>query len=333
METVNNHKEQLSTVRTERKFANEAFQKIDKEFLRVFDTIQDHISMIDKNHTIIYLNDVAKQMFGEDIVGKKCFSAYYDLKSKCKPCRASETFLKGKIQNYETEIIGNDGKIQYFWTTSSVLFRDEKGKPSLIVEHSRDITKKKQLEDKIRHEYKEVEEEVKKRTKDLIKLNEKFKAEIENRKIIEVKLKEKSNHLTEVNIALKVLLQQRENDKFELEEKILSNVKELIIPYIRRLKNSKLVNRQRTLIDIVESNLNNIISPFVHRLGMKIQNITPMEMQVADLVKQGLTNQEIADTLYLSKNTILFHRHNLRKKLGLTNRKANLQTCLMTINK
>jgi len=42
-------------------------------------------------------------------------------------------------------------------------------------------------------------------------------------------LKDKADNLNEVNIALNVLLKKRENDKKELEEKVLLNVKELVI--------------------------------------------------------------------------------------------------------
>jgi hypothetical protein len=77
----------------------------------------------------------------------------------------------------------------------------------------------------------------------------------------EVELEAQSHHLEEVNTALKVLLKQREDDKKELGEKVQSNVKELISPYVERLNKSRLNTNQKTLINIMESNLKNIISP------------------------------------------------------------------------
>ncbi len=176
-----------------------------------------------------------------------------------------------------------------------------------------------------------LEDMVKERTAELAKINTQLKQEVEERKRAEkalrkreVELKAQSHHLEEVNTALKVLLKQREEDKKELGENVLSNVKELISPYVERIKKSRLNTNQQTLIDILDSNLNNIISPFISKLSSKYFNFTSMEIKVANLVKEGKTNKEIADLLYLSKNTILFHRHNIRSKLKLKNKKINL---------
>jgi DNA-binding CsgD family transcriptional regulator len=130
-----------------------------------------------------------------------------------------------------------------------------------------------------------------------------------------------------------VLLKQREDDKKEIGENVLSNVKELIAPYVERLNKSRLSTSQKTLVNIMESNLENIISPFISNLSSKYFNLTPMEIKVANLVKEGRTNKEIAEVLCLSKNTILFHRHNIRSKLGLKNQKINLRSHLLSYDK
>ena len=136
--------------------------------------------------------------------------------------------------------------------------------------------------------------------------------------------------LEDVNTALRVLLKQRDQDKIELEEKMMSNVKELVLPYLDKLKNSKLDTRQKNCLSIPESNLNEIISPFVHKLSSSYYNLTPKEIQVADLIKKGKTTKEIADILSSSTRVIDFHRNNLRKKFGLINKKTNLRSHLLS---
>ena len=147
----------------------------------------------------------------------------------------------------------------------------------------------------------------------------------------ELELENKTKNLEEVNTALKVLLKKRGQDKIEIEEKVLSNVKELVEPYLEKLKNSESNEKQKTYVDILESNLQEIISPFIRRLSSKYLSLTPTEIQVADLVRKGKRNKEMADLLHLSPRTIKFHRENIRKKLGITNTKSNLRSHLISL--
>lgn len=144
------------------------------------------------------------------------------------------------------------------------------------------------------------------------------------------KLEIEAHNLEETNIALKVLLKRREEDKAELEEKVLLNMKELVLPYLEKLKICRLDEKQKFYVNILESNLNEIISPFAHRLSSKFLNFTPTEIQVANLLQQRKTNKEIGELLYSSTRTIAFHRENIRKKLGLKNKKINLKSYLLS---
>ncbi len=141
-----------------------------------------------------------------------------------------------------------------------------------------------------------------------------------------------NKELKEVNTALRVLLKQRNEDKTELGENLLMNVKQLVTPYIKKLKTSGLNQRQKAFTEIIESNLTDIISPFVGKLSSKYYSLTPMEIKIATLVKDGRTNKGIAELLNLSTNTILTHRYHLRNKLGLKNKKINLRSHLLSLH-
>ena len=138
--------------------------------------------------------------------------------------------------------------------------------------------------------------------------------------------------LEETNIAMKVLLKQREEDKLELEKKVLTNVKDLVLPYVEKLKNSRMKSKDRTLVEIVETHLNDIISPLLQSFANAKILLTPQEMQVASLVKDGKTSKEIANILNVSETTVSFHRKNLRVKFGLTNQQTNLRSYLLSIS-
>ncbi len=197
---------------------------------------------------------------------------------------------------------------------------------------------KKVMEEELRKAHDELETRVEERTSELLVLNEKLRQEIEDRKQAEEALREREKELKikkisleETNTALKVILKRREEDKMELEEKILFNMKELVLPFLERVKKSRLDPKQLAYIDILESNLNDIISPLLQRLASKYLGLTPAEIQIANLVKEGKTTKEIAELLNSTTWTISFHRNNIRKKLGLKNKKANLRSYLLSL--
>lgn len=169
----------------------------------------------------------------------------------------------------------------------------------------------REAEQKLLNAHRQLEKRVKERTKEL---------------------KETTMSLQELNTALKVLLKRRDEDKVELEEKVLLNVRQLVLPFLTKLKRSGLSAPQVTYVNIVESNLADIISPLALTLTNKYFSLTPTEISVSNLVKQGKTTKEIGRVLNLSSKTVESHRKSIRRKLGLTNRKANLRSHLITVN-
>lgn len=147
----------------------------------------------------------------------------------------------------------------------------------------------------------------------------------------QVELKLQRQNLEETNTALKVLLKRREDDKHELEESLVSNVKELVFPYLDKLHNARLDSREKTYLDIIESHLNEIVSPLLRKLSSRYLNLTPQEIQVASLVKGGKTTKEISQILFISENTVNFHRKNIRGKLGLKKKDTNLRSYLLSL--
>jgi len=145
-------------------------------------------------------------------------------------------------------------------------------------------------------------------------------------------LEERNQSLEEVNIALKVIIEQREKDKADTERHFLAHLRTLVLPYINKLKAGNLGQRDRTLLDIVESQLNEVITTMIQRLDNAGVMLTPQEMQVAALVKEGKSTAEIADVLFISEATVSFHRKNLRTKLGLKNKQTNLRSFLLSMS-
>ena len=155
--------------------------------------------------------------------------------------------------------------------------------------------------------------------------------------LLEIRVKErtialeyKTKSLEDVNTALRVLLKKREQDRYDLEEQMSLNVRELVFPYVERLGETRLDDIQKDILQMMESTLKDIVSPFLHKLPLAFLHLTPSEIQVANLVKHGKTTKDIAQILNLSGKTIEFYRKRIRQKVGITNKQINLRTFLNT---
>ena len=103
------------------------------------------------------------------------------------------------------------------------------------------------------------------------------------------------------------------------------------MPYIERLKNGRLEGNDLVSLNVIESNLKDIASPFASKLSSEYLSLTPRELQVANLVREGKTTKEIAGLMGASPATIEVHRYHIREKLGLSRKKTNLRTYLSSL--
>jgi DNA-binding CsgD family transcriptional regulator len=94
---------------------------------------------------------------------------------------------------------------------------------------------------------------------------------------------------------------------------------------------TRIDSHQLNQLSILERNTGEIISPFLRTLSTKYPNLTPMEIKVINFIKEGRTTKEMAEMLNASARTVEAHRDNIRKKLGLRNKKANLKSHLMAL--
>jgi PAS domain S-box-containing protein len=155
--------------------------------------------------------------------------------------------------------------------------------------------------------------------------------DITERKRVEEELFSKTKSLKDANTALKVLLKYRDEEKKKVEDNYTSNIRELIMPYVEKLKKTRLEDRQQLFLDIIEENLDSILSPFLKNVSMKFSNFTPQEIEIASHIRIGKTTKDIAELMNLSPGTINTHRNNIRKKLGINNVNVNLTAYLKSL--
>ncbi len=148
---------------------------------------------------------------------------------------------------------------------------------------------------------------------------------------IEADLIAREKELEESGVAINVLLIKIDQEKEELKQSITANLSESVHPYIEKLEKTELNSRQKSLLNILAANLKGVTSPFMVKISLQYANLTPTEITVAKLIREGRPSKVISDLLNLSVNTVLFHRSNIRKKLGLGNQKVNLRGYLASL--
>lgn len=285
----------------ERKQAEEALREQTIRNKLILKNALDGIFIIDRKGRILETNSSAADIYGyskEELMGMNVrqLDADESPHGKAEHLRKVKSVLSRGSSRYEVKGRHKNGHIVHLEVSTHFVF---KGDDEFFFSFFHDIGKKKQAEQALRDRERE--------------------------------LKAKTGRLEEVNTALTVLLKKRDEDKKELQENILSSIKELAMPYLDKLRKSGLNEGQKGFLSILEANLNDIASPFSRTLSSWYLNFTPAEIQVANLIKNGKTTKEIAQFLNLSCETIDSHRKNIRKKVGITNKKANLRSYLLSI--
>lgn len=134
--------------------------------------------------------------------------------------------------------------------------------------------------------------------------------------------------IEEARAALRFLLKEGANQITTLKEETFKKLANQILPYIEGLKSSQLNQSQLVYAEMIESNVRKLSEPFTRRISDPLYKLSPSELKIASLIRGGKSNKEMAKILNLSKSTILTHRHHLRAKLGLKNKKQNLRSFL-----
>jgi len=253
--------------------------------------------------TLTFVNRAYCQYFEKDreeLMGQNFFQFIPDEDREKVRSYIKSLSQETPVISYEHQVIWPNGEIRWQQWTDRALF-DETGRPEQYQAIGQDITRQKQIE---------------------FALKEKEK-----------KLIQQAQNLEEVNTALKVLLEHRDREKKELEENIFLNIKKLVLPYLEKLEDGYRNNKNHVYLDIIRSNLEDLVSPFAKALSSGHLVLSPTELQIADLIKQGKTSKEIASLLNVSSKAVEFHRGNIRKKLGLLKKKINLRSYLQSFSR
>jgi PAS domain S-box-containing protein len=300
---------------THPKQAERILKKSDEKYRMLLDNASDAVLLADVDGNFLEGNKKAERLIGytKEELTKMNVTQIHPEEELEKVMHVFRGMRESILDSCnDTKVVRKDGKLVSVDITGSAI---EYGGRKLIQGIFRDITDHKQMEKRLRRHREQLKQKVEKRTAELRKSKE--------------DLEIKSKTLEELNAALKVLLRQREEDRKDLEERFASNVKKLVLPYVEKMKKAEIDPHHHFYLSIIESNLNELISPFLHTIQQL--NLTPREIQVASLIKDGKTTKEISEMIGVGPGAIDFYRKNIRRKLNLNRQKINLQSFLQSI--
>ena len=285
---------------SERRKAEEKLRESEDRYRTIFETTGTATIIVEEDTTVTLVNSEFEKLSGAPKSyweGKRTWTEFVhekDMERMLGYHRRRRVDPRSAPRNYEFSLVDREGNVREVIITISMIPGTKRSVASFA-----DISERKKAEEILKRRERELEE--------------------------------KTHELEEVNAALRVLLKRREEDKVELEEKILSNVEKLVMPYVERMKKSPLEGADATCLAILESHLRDIVAPYARTMSSRELNLTPTEFRIADLIREGKTTKDIAAFLHVSPATVDIHRHHIRKKMGLNRKKSNLRVHLLSL--
>ncbi len=266
-------------------------------FRVVLNSVPDGVSLLDTQLRIIDLNFTMQQWYKHKMParGKKCFWVFHGRKKPCPNCpslRAIEE--KGVI----TEVVSYDG----------LEFRKEKAQKIYafpLFDGNREVVG------------------VLEYVKNLIPVRE-----LEEEVLL---LRKKVSYLEHQNEMLRSLLEEKKEEERRRKVFFEKQLKECILPTLKELEALAKNTPEARYFSFLSFWLANLYSGSYPESRQKLSLLTPRELEIALLIKEGRSSKEISEILSISKKAVQFHRQNLRKKLGIAGSQINLVTYLRNI--
>jgi DNA-binding NarL/FixJ family response regulator len=259
-------------------------------FHTILEFIQDGVSVLDTDLIVRYVNATVSNLYTRGI-NPINRKCYSVYHHRKKPCDDCPTLRALKMKSPQMSIMSypRKGETPGWHELFSIPVFDRKNNVILIIEYIRDITFQKYIKENL--------------------------SDIENR----------FENLEEQNKILMNILNQREEFQNNLEHTISTNLEKFIKPSLNYLKKS--ANEKD--VELVNAIIDEIVYPITKKRPSPVSELTPRELQIASLIKEGYLSKEIADKLCVTQKAIDYHRLNIRKKLKLS-RTSNLRTYLQS---
>jgi PAS domain S-box-containing protein len=288
---------------TERKRAIEGIVKSEQRYRAILDKAPDAVFIRDKSGNIVDTNRQAIKLLGysrKELIGQHVSKIYPPEELKKIKKVIERTNRVGRARIDDTCVLRKNGRKVNVDASGSCF---TSGNEVLYKITIRDMTEQRKMQEQLKKAKSELEAQVAERTMELMASN----------------------------TALKVLLSNIDRKKTERDGELMMSLQAQISPHIQALNEGNLSASQQVHVTLIEKSIQNITAQFTTRTLPDVTRLTPKEIQVAGLVREGMATKDIAKLMHLSRKTVDIFRGNVRKKMGLKGHKVSLRSHLLAL--
>lgn len=285
---------------TQRKIVEVALRRSEKQYRAVVETQNELICRHLPDRRFSFVNEAHCRYFGlkrEEIIGRNFLSFTEKKYHKLVLKQIAALTPENPVNTHQERVIIPGGKYRWQEWSNRGIF-DEWGRLIEVQSVGRDITQQKEAELALKASEKE--------------------------------LRAQKTILERKNIALREILDQIEIEKKEIKDDVIVSIDNILMPILKKLKADGPKNLPR-ITALLERSLEGMASSFGRKISQASLKLTPREIEICNMIKNGLSSKEIAGLLHLSFKTINRHRQNIRRKCQIRNQKINLATFLQSL--
>jgi DNA-binding NarL/FixJ family response regulator len=131
-------------------------------------------------------------------------------------------------------------------------------------------------------------------------------------------------------LALSEILQQIDQHKRQTGLQLQANVNRILRPLLHVIA-GRLSFEDKHLVGLLDSALRDLMDPFVGKLEKLPVSLTPREMEVCNMIRNGFSSKQIASLLKVSVYTVHNQRRSIRRKLQIDDGRTNLESYLKSV--
>jgi DNA-binding CsgD family transcriptional regulator len=148
---------------------------------------------------------------------------------------------------------------------------------------------------------------------------------------VEQQLEIDRSSLQEANTALRRVLAEIEQEKVKIHDSIGANVEKILMPVLQALE-SEIPEQQKKYVALLKKHLADFVSPFALNVSKACGKLTPVEIEICDMVRSGMSTKEIARLRHVAPATVSKQRERIRRKLDIAKTETNLAAHLQMLS-